>query len=919
LETRFLLACITEFSIPTSNSEPFAIAAGPDGNLWFTELNANKIARMNTDGTVTAEFQLPSGHSRLTSITAGPDGNLWFTEDRNAKIGRITPTGDISEYPVIPSNGDPARITAGPDGNLWFTEQGGAAIGIVNLHSPFGIDVEERFPVPGSNPQPLGITAGPDGKVWFTEDNANEIASLTTDSLPTYAWRFVPSSNSFPNSITAGPDGNIWFTELNTGKIGHVSTHLDQFAEFRVPGSYPRAITTGPDGNLWFVDDGGDRVFYCTPDVTAIPIATNNSGPSWITSGPDGNLWFTEANANKIGRVNIRTTHYGVTASADSVVAGASFSLTVTAQNTCNETVLGYRGTVHFSSTDNAASLPADYTFTAADHGVHTFAGVVLRTAGSRSIVATDTGDSSITGTTRATVTPAATSRLLVTAFPSPITAGTAGSFTITAQDPYGNTTTAYRGTVHFTSTDSQAGLPGDYTFTAADQGVHASSATLKTAGAQSLTVTDTVNNTIAGSQMGMVVNAAAASILRVAGFPSPITAGASGNVTVSAKDPYGNTATTYRGTVHFTSTDGQAVLPGDYTFTAADQGVHTFSATLETAEPQSLTVSDTINSSITGTQTGIQVNPAAAASFSVADFPTPTVAGSIGGFAVTALDAFGNIATGYQGTVTFSSTDAQAVLPGNYTFTSADRGSHPFGAVLETAGTESLTATDTVITSITGTQAGIVVTPAAADHFEVDAPPTVTSGVPFDFTVIARDPYGNVDTNYLGTVAFSSMDPTGGSFSPPSYSFQPSDQGMAYFPGGVTLFTDGTWDVTTTDVNSGITGSAYVNVVNTAGGNSAFHAASVPAGQQESTPAQPPALPASDSPVAAGTATASAERTTPTISPTPELALAGLLTDTIRGSDAMIAGLDGWLPEPSAVDALFARATAISLLRASR
>ncbi len=56
-----------------------------------------------------------------------------------------------------------------------------------------------------------------------------------------------------------------------------------------------------------------------------------------------------------------------------------------------------------------------------------------------------------------------------------------------------------------------------------------------------------------------------------VSGFPSPVTAGVAGTVTVTAKDANGDTDGGYTGTVHFTSSDGQAVLPADYTFTAAD------------------------------------------------------------------------------------------------------------------------------------------------------------------------------------------------------------------------------------------------------------------------------------------------------------------------------------------------------------
>ena len=53
--------------------------------------------------------------------------------------------------------------------------------------------------------------------------------------------------------------------------------------------------------------------------------------------------------------------------------------------------------------------------------------------------------------------------------------------------------------------------------------------------------------------------------------------------------DAFGNTATGYLGTVHFTSSDGPAVLPANYTFIAGDNGVHTFTTvTLKTAGTQS-------------------------------------------------------------------------------------------------------------------------------------------------------------------------------------------------------------------------------------------------------------------------------------------------------------------------------------------
>src|SRR5262249_44427471 len=153
---------------------------------------------------------------------------------------------------------------------------------------------------------------------------------------------------------------------------------------------------------------------------------------------------------------------------------------------------------------------------------------------------------------------------------PVTITAGVSGSFTVTARNPEGSTNTDYRGTVRFTSSDPQAVLPGDYTFTAADQGLRTFSATLKAAGSQSITVSDIVVPSPPRTQRALPAHAPAPPPLRAPGFPAPVTAGVAGSFTVTAWDAYGNRATGYTGTAHFTSSDDKSVLPGNYTFTAA-------------------------------------------------------------------------------------------------------------------------------------------------------------------------------------------------------------------------------------------------------------------------------------------------------------------------------------------------------------
>src|SRR5262249_1118699 len=150
-----------------------------------------------------------------------------------------------------------------------------------------------------------------------------------------------------------------------------------------------------------------------------------------------------------------------------------------------------------------------------------------------------------------------------------------------TALDQYNNVATHYDGTVSFSSTDHGPGvvLPADYTFAAGDAGVHtfAGAVTLVTAGNQSLSVVDTstVVSVATGLSSGTIaVTPAAVNSLTISGLPATVTRGATQTFTVSGKDAYGNTATDYSGTVHFTSSDPQAVLPPDTTLSG---GVGTF------------------------------------------------------------------------------------------------------------------------------------------------------------------------------------------------------------------------------------------------------------------------------------------------------------------------------------------------------
>jgi streptogramin lyase len=75
---------VTEFPVGV-DAEPAEIARAPDGSLWFTQSFAGNIARITTDGVVTAESKVVKG-SEPRGITVASDGNPWYTDNPGGRV-----------------------------------------------------------------------------------------------------------------------------------------------------------------------------------------------------------------------------------------------------------------------------------------------------------------------------------------------------------------------------------------------------------------------------------------------------------------------------------------------------------------------------------------------------------------------------------------------------------------------------------------------------------------------------------------------------------------------------------------------------------------------------------------------------------------------------------------------------------------
>ncbi len=157
---------LTRHPLP-AGIEPRAIALGPDGNLWFTAIRGRTremhysrpgfgfVGRITPAG-VLKLFPLPRGGSVPTAIAAGPDGALWFVESEGKRIGTIGTDGRLGRAKPLwwwPEEG----LSFGPEGDAWIP----SSKGLIRM-TPAG--QQTLFPAPSE-----AVATGAEGDIWALE------------------------------------------------------------------------------------------------------------------------------------------------------------------------------------------------------------------------------------------------------------------------------------------------------------------------------------------------------------------------------------------------------------------------------------------------------------------------------------------------------------------------------------------------------------------------------------------------------------------------------------------------------------------------------------------------------------------------------------------------------------------------------
>ncbi len=278
------IATFQQYIPPHGRNGIMGILVGPDDTIWFAEQYANYIGHFfPTSGTYhiyslpTLSVPDPSDASKTLTLPSAPNdlaqdkqGNLWFTELNADAIGKLDPhTGLVQQYPLSPSKSvqklNPYGITVDPQGTIWFTESSTGRVGRLDPST----GKLQFFTPSGSSYSLMEIASDPQGMLWITSFTSGLLLRLNPQS-GTFTPYFAPYTGSEAGGIYGlmiASNGEIWLTISAENTIARFDTTTHQFIYYAIPtkGSLPLGLVMGSNHTLWFTEAGSDKIGMLQP------------------------------------------------------------------------------------------------------------------------------------------------------------------------------------------------------------------------------------------------------------------------------------------------------------------------------------------------------------------------------------------------------------------------------------------------------------------------------------------------------------------------------------------------------------------------------------------------------------------------------------------------------------------------------
>ena len=267
-------------AIPDGQLGIMGVAVGPDDTVWYAEAYANYVGhyfpatgRFETFPLPTISAPDPRDPSKHQALPSAPNevaidahGAVWFTEMNADAIGRLDPhSGKIHHYPLAAGKSAPGLtpfgIALGPQGLVWFTEFTTERIG--RLDPATGR--VRYFTDPAVTVPLMKVAVDPGGAVWATSSASGFLVRLVPDTGATTPYRFASASAVDGLAIT--PTGQVWITIGAENIVARLDVAAGRFLSYAVPtvGGWPFGVVAAADNTVWFSEARRDKIGMLRP------------------------------------------------------------------------------------------------------------------------------------------------------------------------------------------------------------------------------------------------------------------------------------------------------------------------------------------------------------------------------------------------------------------------------------------------------------------------------------------------------------------------------------------------------------------------------------------------------------------------------------------------------------------------------
>jgi virginiamycin B lyase len=229
------------------NLEPLGLAVDSNGDAWFTDTPMRAISHISPEGNIRS-FPLSTPIVRLGRLALAPDGAVWFADVTTASVTRLE-EDKFTHYDVGSLSATPYGVAVDADGFVWTTLQGAEQLGFISSgREVIGLDPPTR------NSGLSDLAVDRTGAVWFLEMRANQIARFANGRFTEFA---ITTPSAGLTAVAVAPNGAVWFTEISAGKLGRLRD--GRISEFRLPraNARPFAVTVDSANNVWYSDLSG--------------------------------------------------------------------------------------------------------------------------------------------------------------------------------------------------------------------------------------------------------------------------------------------------------------------------------------------------------------------------------------------------------------------------------------------------------------------------------------------------------------------------------------------------------------------------------------------------------------------------------------------------------------------------------------